>query len=159
MGGGLPVGAFGGKEDIMNQLAPIGGVYQAGTLSGNPLAMAAGIKTLEIISSNNFFKDLHKKSKFLLDGINNISKKYSKSINVDYQGGMFGIYFTKSNADNYEDIAKSNLSEFISFFKFMKKNGVFFAPSPFEAGFISSSHSKKDLTKTINTFKDWINSK
>ena len=159
IGGGLPVGAFGGKEDIMNQLAPIGGVYQAGTLSGNPLAMAAGIKTLEIISSNNFFKDLHKKSKFLLDGINNISKKYSKSINVDYQGGMFGIYFTKSNADNYEDIAKSNLSEFISFFKFMKKNGVFFAPSPFEAGFISSSHSKKDLTKTINTFKDWINSK
>ncbi|MFL2559795.1 MAG: glutamate-1-semialdehyde 2,1-aminomutase [Gammaproteobacteria bacterium] len=159
MGGGLPVGAFGGKEDIMNQLAPIGGVYQAGTLSGNPLAMAAGIKTLEIISSNNFFKDLHKKSKFLLDGINNISKKYSKSINVDYQGGMFGIYFTKSNVDNYEDIAKSNLSEFISFFKFMKKNGVFFAPSPFEAGFISSSHSKKDLTKTINTFKDWINSK
>ena len=159
IGGGLPVGAFGGKEEIMNQLAPIGGVYQAGTLSGNPLAMAAGIKTLEIISSNNFFKNLHKKSKFLLDGINNISEKYGKSINVDYQGGMFGIYFTKNNIDNYEDIAKSNLDEFISFFKFMKKNGIFFAPSPFEAGFISSSHSKKDLTRTINTFKNWIDSK
>ena len=159
IGGGLPVGAFGGKEEIMNQLAPIGGVYQAGTLSGNPLAMAAGIKTLEIISSNNFFKNLHKKSKFLLDGINNISEKYGKSINVDYQGGMFGIYFTKNNVGNYEDIAKSNLGEFISFFKFMKKNGIFFAPSPYEAGFISSSHSKKDLTKTINTFKNWINNK
>jgi len=159
IGGGLPVGAFGGKEEIMNQLAPMGDVYQAGTLSGNPLAMAAGIKTLEIISSNNFFKDLHKKSKYLLDGINNISKKCSKSINVDYQGGMFGIYFTKNNIDNYEDIAKSNLSEFISFFKFMKENGIFFAPSPFEAGFISSSHSKKDLTKTINTFKNWTDSK
>jgi glutamate-1-semialdehyde 2,1-aminomutase len=159
IGGGLPVGAFGGKEDIMNQLAPIGGVYQAGTLSGNPLAMAAGIKTLEIISSNNFFKDLHKKSKFLLDGISNISEKYGKSINVDYQGGMFGIYFTKNNINNYEDIVKSNLEEFISFFKFMKKNGIFFAPSPFEAGFVSSSHSKKDLTKTINTFKNWINNK
>ena len=159
IGGGLPVGAFGGKEDIMNQLAPIGGVYQAGTLSGNPLAMAAGIKTLEIISSNNFFKDLHKKSKFLLDAISNISEKYGKSINVDYQGGMFGIYFTKNNINNYEDIVKSNLEEFISFFKFMKKNGIFFAPSPFEAGFVSSSHSKKDLTKTINTFKNWINNK
>ena len=159
IGGGLPVGAFGGKEEIMNQLAPMGGVYQAGTLSGNPLAMTAGIKTLEIISSNNFFKDLHKKSKYLLDGINNISEKYGKSINVDYQGGMFGIYFTKNNIDNYKDIAKSNLGEFISFFKFMKKNGIFFAPSPFEAGFISSSHSKKDLTKTINTFKNWINNK
>ena len=159
IGGGLPVGAFGGKEEIMNQLAPMGAVYQAGTLSGNPLAMTAGIKTLEIISSNNFFKDLHKKSKYLLDGINNISEKYGKSINVDYQGGMFGIYFTKNNINNYEDIAKSNLGEFISFFKFMKKNGIFFAPSPFEAGFISSSHSKKDLTKTINTFKNWIDSK
>jgi glutamate-1-semialdehyde 2,1-aminomutase len=72
---------------------------------------------------------------------------------------MFGIYFTKNNIDNYEDIAKSNLGEFISFFKFMKKNGIFFAPSPFEAGFISSSHSKKDLTKTINTFKNWIDNK
>ena len=94
LGGGLPVGAFGGKSKIMNQLSPDGGVYQAGTLSGNPLAMDAGLKTLDLISKKNYFKNLEKITRQLTDGINELSRKYNKKIYADSQGGMFGIYFT-----------------------------------------------------------------
>ena len=155
LGGGLPVGAFGGKREIMDHIAPAGGVYQAGTLSGNPLAMAAGLKTLEIISKKNYFKDLSKKTSYLVSKINKISKQYGLNMSADSEGGMFGIYFTKSKLKNVKDIDDSPKDIFLNFYKYMLKNGIFFAPSMYEAGFVSSSHTKKDLDYTIRIFRDW----
>ena len=155
LGGGLPVGAFGGKREIMDHIAPAGGVYQAGTLSGNPLAMAAGLKTLEIISKKNYFKDLSKKTSYLVSKINKISKQYGLNMSADSEGGMFGIYFTKSKLKNVKDIDDSPKDIFLSFYKYMLNNGIFFAPSMYEAGFVSSSHTKKDLDYTIKIFRDW----
>ena len=155
LGGGLPVGAFGGKKEIMDHIAPAGGVYQAGTLSGNPLAMAAGLKTLEIISKKNYFKDLSKKTSYLVSMINKISKQYGLNMSADSEGGMFGIYFTKSKLKNVKDIDDSPKDIFLNFYKYMLKNGIFFAPSMYEAGFVSSSHTKKDLDYTIKIFRDW----
>ena len=155
LGGGLPVGAFGGKKEIMDHIAPAGGVYQAGTLSGNPLAMAAGLKTLEIISKKNYFKDLSKKTSYLVSKINKISKQYGLNMSADSEGGMFGIYFTKSKLKNVKDIDDSPKDIFLSFYKYMLNNGIFFAPSMYEAGFVSSSHTKKDLDYTIKIFRDW----
>ena len=119
LGGGLPVGAFGGKKEIMNHIAPMGGVYQAGTLSGNPLAMAAGLKTLEIISEKNFFDMLSKKASQLVAGINKVSKKYNLNVTADSEGGMFGIYFTKSRLKNMNDINLSSKDDFLDFFNFV----------------------------------------
>ena len=155
LGGGLPVGAFGGKKVIMDKIAPAGGVYQAGTLSGNPLAMAAGLKTLEIISKKNYFKDLTKKTSYLVSMINKICEQYDLNMSADSEGGMFGIYFTKSKLKNVKDIDESPKDKFLDFYKYMLKNGIFFAPSMYEAGFVSSSHTKKDLDYTIKVIRDW----
>ena len=156
LGGGLPVGAFGGKSKIMNQLSPDGGVYQAGTLSGNPLAMDAGLKTLDLISKRNYFKNLEKITRQLTDGINELSRKYNKKIYADSQGGMFGIYFTDKKVVNYESISKSDIKKFIQFFKFMLKNKIYFAPSAFEAGFVSSAHTANNINYTLDIFEKWI---
>jgi len=156
LGGGLPVGAFGGRKDIMDNLAPTGGVYQAGTLSGNPVAMAAGLKTLEIISQPKYFKELSKKTKYFTSEINRVSKKHHVNISADSQGGMFGIYFTKKQVTNYNDIVNTDENKFISFFQYMLKHGIYFAPSMFEAGFISSSHTKKNIDYTIKIFERWV---
>ena len=155
LGGGLPVGAFGGKKEIMDCVAPNGGVYQAGTLSGNPLAMAAGLKTLTIISKKDYFKQLSKKTNYLISKFNQVSVKYGLDMSADSEGGMFGIYFTKSKLSNINDINKTSKDTFLDFFKHMLKHGIFFAPSMYEAGFISSSHLKKDLDYTIEVFEDW----
>ena len=159
LGGGLPVGAFGGKKEIMDHIAPVGGVYQAGTLSGNPLAMAAGLKTLELISEKNYFKNLSKKTSYLVDGINSIVRKYDLDMSADSEGGMFGIYFIRSKAKNINDINQSSKHDFINFFNYMFKNGIFFAPSMYEAGFVSTKHTKKDLDYTIRVFENWVNTK
>ena len=156
LGGGLPVGAFGGKSKIMNQLSPDGGVYQAGTLSGNPLAMDAGLKTLDLISKKNYFKNLEKITRQLTDGINELSRKYNKKIYADSQGGMFGIYFTDKKVVNYESICKSDIKKFIQFFKFMLKNKIYFAPSAYEAGFVSSAHTANNINYTLDIFEKWI---
>ncbi len=156
LGGGLPVGAFGGKSKIMNQLSPDGGVYQAGTLSGNPLAMDAGLKTLDLISKKNYFKNLEKITRQLTDGINELSRKYNKKIYADSEGGMFGIYFTDKKVVNYESISKSDIKKFIQFFKFMLKNKIYFAPSAFEAGFVSSAHTANNINYTLDIFEKWI---
>ena len=156
LGGGLPVGAFGGKSKIMNQLSPEGGVYQAGTLSGNPLAMDAGLKTLDLISKKNYFKNLEKITRQLTDGINELSRKYNKKIYADSQGGMFGIYFTDKKVVNYESISKSDIKKFIQFFKFMLKNKIYFAPSAYEAGFVSSAHTANNINYTLDIFEKWI---
>ncbi len=155
LGGGLPVGAFGGKREIMDHIAPTGGVYQAGTLSGNPLAMAAGLRTLEIISKKNYFKDLTKKTSYLVSMINKISEQHGLDMSADSEGGMFGIYFTRSKLKNVKDIDESPKDIFLNFYKYMLKNGIFFAPSMYEAGFVSSSHTKKDLDYTLKVIRDW----
>ena len=156
IGGGLPVGAFGGKSKIMDMLAPDGPIYQAGTLSGNPLAMNCGLETLKIISKKNFFKKLSTKTKSFADNLNKIATDYKYDFHADSEGGMFGLYFTNKKPKNIEDIKKSNLDEFNRFFTHMINNGVFFAPSPYEAGFMSESHTDKDLEKIYRLFKSFI---
>ena len=156
IGGGLPVGAFGGKSKIMDMLAPDGPIYQAGTLSGNPLAMNCGLETLKIISKKNFFKKLNTKTKSFTDNLNKIATDYKYDFHADSEGGMFGLYFTNKKPKNIEDIKKSNLDEFNRFFTHMINNGVFFAPSAYEAGFMSESHTNKDLEKIYRLFKSFI---
>ena len=156
IGGGLPVGAFGGKSKIMDMLAPDGPIYQAGTLSGNPLAMNCGLETLKIISKKNFFKKLGTKTKSFTDNLNKIATDYKYDFHADSEGGMFGLYFTNKKPKNIEDIKKSNLDEFNRFFTHMVNNGVFFAPSAYEAGFMSESHTNKDLEKIYRLFKSFI---
>lgn len=156
IGGGLPVGAFGGKSKIMDMLAPDGPIYQAGTLSGNPLAMNCGLETLKIISKKNFFEKLSTKTKSFADNLNKIATDYKYDFHADSEGGMFGLYFTNKKPKNIEDIKKSNLDEFNRFFTHMINNGVFFAPSAYEAGFMSESHTNKDLEKIYRLFKSFI---
>ena len=156
LGGGFPVGAFGGKSEIMNCLSPAGNVYQAGTLSGNPVAMAAGIGTLDIISKKTYFSSLSKLSRYFTNSINLISDSHRVNMSADSEGGMFGIYFSKDKPSNYKDITKKNISIFKKFFKQMLTRGIYFAPSAFEAGFISSAHKINDINKTLNIIEDWV---
>ena len=157
LGGGLPVAAFGGDEEIMDNLAPNGGVYQAGTLSGNPLAMSAGLKTLDIIAKKGFYEDLHKKTGYLMKQLNISAAKYKLPFHTDYQGGMFGLFFNNAEKiKNNNQVKKSNEKVFISFFKHMLREGIFFAPSLYEAGFISSSHTKKEFDYTAKSFKNFL---
>ena len=156
LGGGFPVGAFGGKSEIMNCLSPAGNVYQAGTLSGNPVAMAAGIGTLDIISKKTYFSSLSKLSRYFTNSINLISDSHRVNMSADSEGGMFGIYFSKDKPSNYKDITKKNISIFKKFFRQMLTRGIYFAPSAFEAGFISSAHKMNDINKTLNIIEDWV---
>ena len=150
IGGGMPVGAFGGKREIMEKIAPLGPVYQAGTLSGNPVAMTAGLKTLELISAPGFFDTLTKKTAQLVNGLTEQAAAAGVPLTSNQVGGMFGIFFT--DADKVSNFAQStacNQEQFKAFFHAMLKRGVYLAPSAFEAGFVSSSHSDKDLEATI----------
>ena len=156
LGGGFPVGAFGGKSEIMNCLSPEGNVYQAGTLSGNPVAMAAGIGTLDIISKKTYFSSLSKLSRYFTNSINLISDSHRVNMSADSEGGMFGIYFSKDKPSNYRDITKKNIIIFKKFFRQMLTRGIYFAPSAFEAGFISSAHKINDINKTLNIIEDWV---
>ena len=156
LGGGFPVGAFGGKSEIMNCLSPAGNVYQAGTLSGNPVAMAAGIGTLDIISKKTYFSNLSKLSRYFTNSVNLISDSHRVNMSADSEGGMFGIYFSKDKPSNYKDITKKNISIFKKFFSQMLTRGIYFAPSAFEAGFISSAHKMNDINKTLNIIEDWV---
>jgi len=150
VGGGMPVGAFGGRKDIMEYIAPTGPVYQAGTLSGNPIAMAAGLKTLELISADNFFSDLNAKVKTLVDGI--MQKAASHNIPMTYNivGGMFGLFFTDTKKiSNFEQATQCDVERFQKFFHGMLEQGIYLAPSAYEAGFVSSQHSNADIQATI----------
>ena len=150
IGAGLPVGAFGGKREIMNCIAPLGGVYQAGTLSGNPLAMRAGIAMLKLISVDGFYTQLSAKLSLLLNGLKAIADDIGIPLQVQQAGGMFGIYFTDSkNLSSYEAMTNCDVAAFREFFHGMLKRGVYLAPSAFEAGFISSSHTQADLEETL----------
>ena len=149
IGGGLPVGAFGGRKDIMQKLAPLGPVYQAGTLSGNPVAVAAGLKTLELIQKPNFYKQLSLNTKELVDGMKEGARKKGIAFSARSVGGMFGIYFREVPPNSFDEIMKSDREKFNLFFHSMLKQGIYFGPSAFEAGFVSAAHSKKDIKDTI----------
>ena len=156
LGGGFPVGAFGGKSKIMDCLSPDGQVYQAGTLSGNPIAMSAGMKTIEIISKNNYFKSLDGITKYFTESVNNLSKNFNNPLSADSEGGMFGIYFSHNPPNKYSDITKDNIIHFRKFFQYMLTNGIYFAPSAYEAGFISSAHKKEDINFTLTKIEEWM---
>jgi len=158
IGGGLPVGAYGGKKEIMSLVAPEGGVYQAGTLSGNPLAMTAGIETLKILIKSNTYKKLEKKMLQLEEGLKDAAKKQKISAKFYRAGTMFCTYFTEQEVVNAQTAKTSDIEKFKKFFWGMINRGIYIAPSQFEAGFISIAHSEKDIEKTINaayeTFKE-----
>ena len=152
IGGGMPVGAFGGKENIMNHIAPDGPIYQAGTLSGNPVAMSAGLTTLNLISSEDFFNSLEYKTKILVDGITKSAKKIGVPLAMNYVGGMFGLFFTNEKTiDSFEKVINCNKEHYNIFFHGMLEEGIYLAPSSYEAGFVSSSHSDDDIKLTIDT--------
>jgi glutamate-1-semialdehyde 2,1-aminomutase len=159
IGGGLPVGAFGGKESIMNQLAPIGPVYQAGTLSGNPLAMSAGIALMTALIDMNPFHSLEQSSKHILSSIKEICDAKGIPFSHASIGGMFGFFFSEELPRNFDEVVKTNDELFIKFFNTALKNGIYFAPSKYEAGFISTTHNSSILEQTIEkvnlTFKEF----
>lgn len=150
IGGGMPVGAFGGKAKIMKHIAPLGPVYQAGTLSGNPIAMTAGLKTLELISAPGFYDELSKKVTFLTDGILDAAKSAGINMTCNRVGGMFGLFFSEHQVNTFEQATQCNIEQFKRFFHGMLDEGIYLAPSAYEAGFVSAAHTKDDLQKTID---------
>jgi glutamate-1-semialdehyde 2,1-aminomutase len=150
IGGGMPAAAFGGRRDIMAHLAPLGGVYQAGTLSGNPIAVAAGLKTLQIIQRDGFYDDLAKKTRKLVDGLTSVAREAKVPFCADSIGGMFGLYFMDQVPGSFAQIAKGDTTRFNAFFHAMLDAGVYFAPSAFEAGFVSSAHDDAVLDATLD---------
>lgn len=154
IGGGMPVGAFGGRADIMAQLAPDGPVYQAGTLSGNPLAMSAGLKTLELVSKPNFYEKLNARTTQLLDGLQQLANEANIPFTTNQVGGMFGLFFsTEQNISRFEQVMQCDQERFKQFFHLMLEQGVYLAPSAFEAGFVSAAHSEQDINDTLNAAK------
>ena len=155
IGGGMPVGAFGGRNDIMQHLAPLGSVYQAGTLSGNPVAMAAGLATLKLVSQTGFYEALHDKVKMLTDGLQQAANQYNIPFTTTRVGGMFGLFFNPNKQiKTFADVASGNIEQFNYFFKEMLAAGINLAPSAWEAGFVSAAHSKTDLQKTIDSARE-----
>ena len=151
IGGGMPVGAFGGRRDIMNEIAPVGPVYQAGTLSGNPIAMSAGIKTLELLSEPGFHDRLHERTGKLLVGMKKAADDCGVPFCTAHAGGMFGFFFTdKDKVTSFEDVMACDGERFKAFFHSMLESGIYLAPSAFEAGFTSAAHSDEDFSLTID---------
>jgi glutamate-1-semialdehyde 2,1-aminomutase len=151
IGGGLPVGAFGGKRAIMEKIAPLGPVYQAGTLSGNPVSMAAGLAMLNIISRPGFFEKLTAMTQKLSDGFVAAAKKANIPLTTNTVGGMFGIFFSKeAQVTNYHQATQCNVDRFKLFFHEMLEQGVYLAPSAFEAGFVSSAHGEAEIQATLD---------
>jgi glutamate-1-semialdehyde 2,1-aminomutase len=151
IGAGLPIGAYGARHEIMQHLAPEGPVYQAGTCSGNPIAVAAGLAQMEIIQEPDFYVNLTKKNNLLMNGLQQLSEKYNIPFRTKAIGGMFGFGFYDQHKPwlSLKDVNQSNTAAFAQFFKAMLKNGINLAPSAFEAGFISSAHSKADIEQTL----------
>lgn len=150
IGGGMPLAAFGGKKEIMECISPLGGVYQAGTLSGNPVAVAAGLKTLEIIQREGFYENLTARTEQLINGFNQAAKNAGVTFCADSIGGMFGLYFADTFPSTYADMAASNVGAFKQFFHGMLDNGVAFGPSAYEAAFMSAAHTPELIDETIN---------
>ena len=153
IGGGLPVGAFGGRKDIMQCLAPVGAVYQAGTLSGNPVAVTAGLATLKLIQAPDFHAKLAAQTKKLVDGLVAAAKEAGVVFSAQSVGGMFGLYFSEKCPASFAEVMQSNKENFNKFFHLMLDAGIYLAPSAFEAGFVSAAHSDEDIAFTINEAK------
>lgn len=150
IGGGMPVGAFGGKKEIMEYIAPTGPVYQAGTLSGNPIAMAAGLACLTELANEGNEKALADKTKTLAEGLKSLADKHNVPFSVQYVGGMFGLFFTtQKEINNFQEVMKCDATKFNRFFHLMLEQGIYLAPSAFEAGFMSLAHSDEDIKVTL----------
>lgn len=159
IGGGMPMAAFGGKREIMQCLAPVGSVYQAGTLSGNPIAVSAGIATLQMVQTPGFYEKLTSSTQQLVNGLADIAKKYEIPFCAQSLGGMFGLYFRGDIPSSYAEVMECDVESFNRFFHAMLQEGVYFAPSSFEAGFVSSAHSDMVIRNTLQAaekiFSTW----
>jgi glutamate-1-semialdehyde 2,1-aminomutase len=153
IGGGFPVGAYGGRADVMGKVAPEGSVYQAGTLSGNPVAMAAGLATLSVLEDETLFSDLAGKSSFLVGQFQSIAQQRGIPLVTACFGGMFGFFFSEAPVRNYDDALATRTELYPRFFKGMLLGGVYLAPSPFEAAFVSTAHGQEDLEHTVAAFR------
>ncbi len=150
IGAGMPVGAFGGKQEIMEQIAPLGPVYQAGTLSGNPVAMAAGLKNLEIISRPDFFEDLTRRTEQLVNGILAAADANGIAMCANQAGAMFGLFFTdQPQVTRFSQVSDCDIDRFTKFFHGMLERGVYLAPSAYEAGFVSAMHGAAEIEQTV----------
>jgi glutamate-1-semialdehyde 2,1-aminomutase len=154
IGGGLPVGAYGGRGDLMDQIAPQGPIYQAGTLSGNPLAMAAGIATLKELSKPGFYQSLEDTCQKFLYGLEQMASKAGVSITVDRVGSMLGLFFTAGPVRNFEDAKRSDLKRFTTYYQQMLARGIYLAPSQFEAFFVSAAHDASAIEKTLQAAEE-----
>lgn len=154
IGGGMPVGAFGGRRDIMEKIAPLGPVYQAGTLSGNPVAMAAGLKTLELVSQPGFYEPIFKRTTQLVEGLAAEAKAAGIPFTSNHVGTMFGFFFTEERpVVNYQQVMAGDIERFNRFFHLLLEEGVYIAPAAYEAGFLSAAHSDDDIDRTIAAAK------
>ncbi len=158
IGGGLPVGAYGGRREIMEMVAPAGAMYQAGTLSGNPLAMTAGIKTLELLRQPGTYEYLDRITSRLIKGLLDVAKDTGHAACGGSISGMFGLFFTEGPVHNYEDAKKSDLAKFSKFHRGMLEQGIYLAPSQFEAGFMSLAHTDEDIERTIEAARSVMSS-
>ena len=150
IGGGMPVGAFGGRREVMDVIAPLGGVYQAGTLSGNPIAMAAGLATLELIDHDGFYSDLATQTTRLVDGISAIAEEVDIALSTNQVGSMFGFFFTDvDRVTSFEQVMNADTDMFNQFFQGMLAEGINLAPSPFESGFVSAAHGEEEIAATL----------
>ena len=150
IGGGLPVAAYGGKKEIMSQIAPQGSIYQAGTLSGNPIAMAAGIATLKELQKTGVYEALNERSKRLITGLGHAAKKAGVAARVGHVGSMMGMFFTDRNVTNFDDAKSCDLDLFSNFYQGMRQHGIYIAPSQFEVLFLSTAHSDEHVDATID---------
>jgi len=150
IGGGMPVGAYGGRREIMEKVAPSGPIYQAGTLSGNPVAMGAGLAMLELIQAPGFYADLENKTQLLADGLLAAASEAGVPFSVNRVCGMFGLFFTSEKVETYTQATQCDVAMFNRFFHAMLKRGVYLAPSAFEAGFMSTAHSDRDIAETLD---------
>ncbi|MEO7339236.1 MAG: aminotransferase class III-fold pyridoxal phosphate-dependent enzyme, partial [Caldimonas sp.] len=153
IGGGMPLAAFGAKRSVMQQLAPLGPVYQAGTLSGNPVATACGLATLHEISKPGFFDSLGNRTRSLADGIVEAARAAGVDMVADSEGGMFGFFFASRLPRNYGDVMETDKEQFNRFFHAMLDRGVYFAPALYEAGFVSSAHTPADIASTVEAVR------
>ena len=159
IGGGMPLAAFGGRREIMERIAPLGPVYQAGTLSGNPVAVAAGLATLKLIQTPGFFDDLTTRTSALCSGLTRAAQRHGIAFSAQSIGGMFGLYFRADCPRNYAEVLASDTAAFNRFFHAMLDAGHYFAPSAFEAGFVSSAHGAAEIDATVaaaeSVFRAW----
>ncbi len=154
IGGGFPVGAYGGKKEIMEMVAPCGPVYQAGTLSGNPVAMTAGLATLQLLQQEDIYTQLEKKTAYLKEGLLNAARKNGFQVTCNSIGSMFTLFFSEKEITNYQDVLKCDRNLFGRYFRGMIERGIYLPPSQFEAAFISAAHSDKDIERTIDAAKE-----